>query len=139
MVRLKESKPDLIDAINQVFRFQTGSIKSKRKHFLLHVVLSFRFQNGSIKSLRMQVTHLKRNSFRFQNGSIKRFSSARNQHYLLRCFDSKMVRLKDELTPAFIENLAAFRFQTGSIKSQKQHPQRCSYREFRFQNGSIKR
>ena len=121
------------------FRFQTGSIKSLKITYTVVRCQKFRFQTGSIKSARHWVQNwIHRHPFRFQTGSIK--SMIRNLYKpFWKCFDSKLVRLKENLSATFMAKSHAFRFQTGSIKSISRF---CAAdrrrRWFRFQTGSIK-
>ncbi len=54
--------------------------------------------------------------FQFQNGTIKRLRKP-IAHYYLRCFNSKMVRLKGDANQQTTAITVKFQFQNGTIKS----------------------
>ena len=112
---IKRRKGILVPLSHQRFRFQTGSIKSGTPCALRTLLIVFRFQTGSIKSKasasgsfmgigfdsklvrlkghRMAFIH-SYNAFRFQTGSIKSLEPHKEHLDEIRCFDSKLVRLK---------------------------------------------
>ena len=111
---------------------------------------------GSTSSIVFRCTSL----FQFQTGSIKRMGWMPAASAACQCFNSKLVRLKDQARTAVARRrrgfnsklvrlkvqsvvrravAAEFQFQTGSIKSVRYIYLCAWYREFQFQTGSIKR
>ena len=100
--------------------------------------MQFQFQTGSIKRTyrRKQGTQLC--LFQFQTGSIKRLLEKKRKKVVILSFNSKLVRLKDNVELSKL-NIATFQFQTGSIKSEQVHQiQILPAEKFQFQTGSIK-
>ncbi len=106
-----------------------GSLRFNSKMVQLKVRLSF-----EVKYFRCV--------FQFQNGTIKRQEGA-EARIALRCFNSKMVQLKDIHCPVSnAPRIYLFQFQNGTIKSSKSPPGCFSqpiWSVFQFQNGTIKR
>ena len=83
----------------------------------MKILTTFRFQTGSIKSLMRDNDVDFFSQFRFQTGSIKRSDTREQENRYGCCFDSKLVRLKDNDDTRRYCWRILFRFQTGSIKS----------------------
>ena len=60
------------------------------------------------------------------------------RNVVFRCFNSTMVRLKENATALPASTLNAFQFHNGSIKSHDGIGQWYQKAEFQFHNGSIK-
>ena len=78
----------------------------------------FQFQTGAIKSCTSaELYGVKPTSFQFQTGAIKSEDGCGESGCGGGCFNSKLVRLKEDirlhLAPLYVE----FQFQTGAIKS----------------------
>ena len=82
------------------------------------VCAMFQFQSGSIKRHLKKHERLKIIRFQFQSGSIKRILIGILSIYL-KCFNSKVVRLKASFALSGFTILSLFQFQSGSIKSGK--------------------
>ena len=121
------------------FRFHTGSIKRRtRKLGTTQIFYKFRFHTGSIKSVvsvnnSISVISL----FRFHTGSIKSFGYWDGGPRTF-CFDSTLVRLKDDNRDVSRLERTRFRFHTGSIKSCYRIRIWFWFGMFRFHTGSIK-
>ena len=78
------------------------------------------------------------NAFQFQYGSIKRLTSRLLLFSLVSCFNSNMVRLKDNDFEMSLLLDEMFQFQYGSIKRLYFSIGAVSTTLFQFQYGSIK-
>ena len=94
MVRLK-GRQSTTNQNQVLFQFQNGAIKSKGNEQAYWRIFSFQFQNGAIKSGDGKFGGLQIAEFQFQNGAIKRSGSS-NMSSVKFCFNSKMVRLKEQ-------------------------------------------
>ena len=78
-----------------MFQFQIGSIKSYALCQRTDPETTFQFQIGSIKSISVLTCAMREgSSFQFQIGSIKSCASFIVSKSPIKCFNSKLVRLK---------------------------------------------
>ncbi len=99
-----------------VFQFQNGTIKRARMTLILSRVFSFQFQNGTIKSLKLDVRKYYPSVFQFQNGTIKRKGSSTTIRRDVRCFNSKMVRLKAVVLTSLVTYKVGFNSKMVRLK-----------------------
>ena len=80
-------------------RFDSKLVRLKAKNGTpcFNYLITFRFQTGSIKRTLLESLTEDDFQFRFQTGSIKRGLAESDADIPLRCFDSKLVRLKDDV------------------------------------------
>ncbi len=82
----------------------------------------FRFQIGAIKRSKRLLLSMSSSTFRFQIGAIKSLFPYLSNILFDTRFDSKLVRLKDQLHPVRCNGIRMFRFQIGAIKSPDETP-----------------
>ena len=128
LVRLKVSFFFMHAFPRKVFRFHTGSIKREKSN----VAVSIRYWFAELGWMHRSSSKV----FRFHTGSIKSILPLNADHFLIRGFDSILVRLK---FPRFhAGDFPLFRFHTGSIKRSHIQISFLPLRLFRFHTGSIK-
>ena len=81
----------------------------------------FQFHNGSIKRVGLGVDKLARMMFQFHNGSIKSVIGLDRGRGFDRCFNSTMVRLKDEVYPVTVSSQTSFNSTMVRLKVERRN------------------
>ena len=104
-----------------MFQFQTGAIKSDRETERAVRGDEFQFQTGAIK--REVIVNLVFNlgMFQFQTGAIKRARCCSLRAGLSNCFNSKLVRLKDDEILILINDEIGFNSKLVRLKAWDGH------------------
>ncbi len=115
LVRLKAIPLCQADLYDDLFQFQSGAIKGGRREVLGNLVIAFQFQSGAIKGSAEIVSDFLSIKFQFQSGAIKGAECPSDQPRH-RCFNSNLVRLKDDKIQGYTYSREMFQFQSGAIK-----------------------
>ena len=115
LVRLKGWDIRFASACQCLFQFQTGAIKRLSLQARLSSETEFQFQTGAIKSASGYGTSPLIRCF---NSKLVRLKGHRPLHRRAHSsrFNSKLVRLKDNFGRSHVQRVSMFQFQTGAIK-----------------------